>query len=510
MDDNADSRISDLTRSSVRRYSLNGCEKSSPTYFSILLDTICLAGEVHVIVRRDRSWALLGLILIALMGFSSASANAQSSPLVPGSTPEQLKEKAFDLEKASRWEDALQTWCKLYGLDRQNEEAHKHIQICLRRMFQGQRLLDRSLRERVLSLSHTQSLALYAEVLTTLNTAYIDRSKVTPGRLFQQGLDEFLISLNDEKFRKIHMPEASNSAVRTFQSRLREYMAVRPVDSVADAVDLLKMIASTARRDLHLSKDKTSAVVLEFIGGACNSLDEYTSYLSPADLDLEMRPTMEPSVIVDDTFLKNGIGYFKIAHFRDTTPEEMDTAINALRMAPGGMNLRVLVMDLRGNPGGLFSAAVQVVERFIPAGVIVSTQARLEEFNKVYSSGARMNVIDLPLVVLVDGTTASAAEVLASAFRDHQRATLIGTPTYGKGSIQRVLQFSTGEELDEQGKPKPRSGGIRITLARFYSPNGQSLSGAGVTPHVLEQDKSRQLDAAIGQALRFVSAMTPR
>ena len=121
-----------------------------------------------------------------------------------------------------------------------------------------------------------------------------------------------------------------------------------------------------------------------------------------------------------------------------------------------------------------------------------------------------MNVIDLPMVVLVDGMTASAAEVLASSFRDHQRATLIGTPTYGKGSIQRVLQFSTGEELDEQGKPKPRSGGIRITLARFYSPNGQSLSGAGVTPHVLEQDKSRQLDAAIGQAMRFVSAMTPR
>ena len=203
-------------------------------------------------MRLGRSWLLLGLVLIFLLGFSSASAIAQAGPFAPGAMPDQLKDKAVELEKAARWEDALQTWCKLYGLDRQNEEAHKHIQICLRRMFQGQRLLDKSLREKVLSLSHTQSLALYTEVLTTLNTAYIDRSKVSPGRLFQQGLDEFLISLNDAKFRKIHMPEASDSAARTFQTRLREYMAARPVDSVADAVDLVKMIASTARRDLHL------------------------------------------------------------------------------------------------------------------------------------------------------------------------------------------------------------------------------------------------------------------
>ena len=98
---------------------------------------------------------------------------------------------------------------------------------------------------------------------------------------------------------------------------------------------------------------------------------------------------MEPSVVYDASFLKDGIGYLRITHFRDTTPEEMDTAINGLKMSPQGMNLRVLVMDLRGNPGGLFSAAVQVVERFVPEGVIVSTQARLEEFNKVYRKTGR-------------------------------------------------------------------------------------------------------------------------
>jgi C-terminal peptidase prc len=265
-------------------------------------------------------------------------------------------------------------------------------------------------------------------------------------------------------------------------------------------------VAATAKRDLHISK--TSVVVLEFIGGACNSLDEYTAYLSPAELTAESRIGSESSV-ADAGFLKDGIGYLRITHFRDTTPAEVDTAVAALRMAPQGMNLRVLVMDLRGNHGGLFTSAVQVAGRFIPEGVIATTQGQLDEFNQVHNGGAKMGVIDLPLIVLVDGSTASAAEVLAGAFRDHQRATLVGTATFGKGSIQRVLQFSTAEETDEHGKTKSRTGGIRITLARFFSPNGQAVNGAGIAPHVVESEKARQLEAALEQAARYVSEMMP-
>lgn len=456
--------------------------------------------------RRCRNWPILGLALFVSMSFSPASVLGQTTSIPATPTAEQLRSKAAEFEKAGKWNEALQAWCKLYGLDRQNEEANDHIQICLRRLFQSQRPTDKSLREKVLSLSHSQALAMYGEVLTTLHAAYVDKAKVTPARLFQQGLDEFLIALNDENFRKLHMPEVRDAAIRVFQTRLREYMALRVVDTVPDAVDLVKAIAATAKRDLHLTK--TSVIVLEFVGGACNSLDEYTSYLSPADLAAESRMGSEASV-VDAGFLKDGIGYFRISHFKDTTPQEVDNAIAALKMAPQGMNLRVLVMDLRGNHGGLFSAAVQVVERFIPAGVIATTQGQLDEFNKVHSSSMKMNVVDLPLIVLVDGSTASAAEVLAAAFRDHQRATLVGTPTFGKGSIQRILEFRTAEDLDEHGKVKPRSGGIRITLARFFSPNGQAINGAGVSPHVSEPDKMRQLELALEQAMRYISVPGP-
>ncbi len=462
-------------------------------------------GRWQVVDCRRRGRAFWGPCLIVLTGLIPAATFAESKPTA-NLSPDQSEAKALLLEKDGQWNEALQIWCRIYGQDRQNDDANKHIQICLRRIFQVQRQSDKSLREKVLSLSHSQALALYTEVLTTLHSAYVDRDRVAPNRLFQQGLDEFLTSLNDPRFRKQNMASVSVREISEFQSRVREFMTLRTADSVPEAVALVKQIATTAKRDLQI--DKTSVVVLEFIAGACNSLDEYTSYLSPDDLVMAEARMEGDLSVVDTQYLKDGIGYFKITHFRESTADEVDAAIAALKMSPQSMmGLKALVIDLRDNTGGLFSGAVQVVERFIPEGVIVSTQGRLDEFNKVHNACPKMHVIDLPLVVLVNGTTASAAEVLAAALRDHQRATLVGTPTYGKGSIQRILQFQTAEETEPNGKSQPRAGGLRITLARFFSPNGQAINGAGINPHVLERgDERQQLQAAIEQASRYVSA----
>jgi hypothetical protein len=453
-------------------------------------------------VERVRLGKWTGVILALWLGIAVESSRAQAPD---AATLARLQAQAHSMEKDGKWNEALQAWCQIYGHDRQHAIAHEHIQICLRRVLQSNRHVDQSLREKVLSLNHSQALALYSEVLTTLQAAYVDRSKVSPDRLFRQGLDEFILSLNHPNFRKQHLASAHEREIRAFERRLREFMELRTVESVADAVALLKQLAVTAKRDLRIAE--TSVIVLEFVSGACNSLDEYTAYLSPADLASETMGMAEPSV-VDATVLKDGIGYLRITHFRDTTAEELDAALATMKL--GGVLPRAIVMDLRGNAGGLFSAAVQVVERFLPQGVVVSTQGQLDEFNRVLNVGGRMDVIDLPLIVLVDAGTASAAEVLAGAFRDHQRATLVGTATYGKGSIQRVLQFQTAEEIDPSGKPRARSGAIRITLARFFSPNGQAINGAGVIPHLVEQDRMRQLDLAMEQASRFVSVMPPR
>jgi carboxyl-terminal processing protease len=158
--------------------------------------------------------------------------------------------------------------------------------------------------------------------------------------------------------------------------------------------------------------------------------------------------------------------------------------------------MRVLVIDLRGNPGGLFAAAVQVAERFLPAGVIVSTHGQLRAYAKMYVAQNPLTATDVPLVVLVDGDTASAAEVVAGALKENDRAFLVGQPTYGKGSIQKLLTLQAGA-------------GLNLTLARFYSPRGQPFAGAGVAPHLVEPRrdgmKDFQLDLAIEQAARLLT-----
>ena len=182
-----------------------------------------------MVFRRSGNWLIHGLCLCVFAGLPIASVNAQTT-FAPILSIDQLQEQAARFEFDGKWNDALQVWCKIYGQDRQNTEANKHIQNCLRRIFQAQRQIDRSLREKVLSLSHSQALALYGEVLTTLHGAYVDRSKVVPSRLFQQGLDEFLLSLNDANFRKQHLKGIRDKEISDFQTRLREFMTLRSIE----------------------------------------------------------------------------------------------------------------------------------------------------------------------------------------------------------------------------------------------------------------------------------------
>jgi carboxyl-terminal processing protease len=196
--------------------------------------------------------------------------------------------------------------------------------------------------------------------------------------------------------------------------------------------------------------------------------------------------------ILTELVRDDGVGYIRLANFQKTTPQEMESALLSLR----SRGMRVLVLDLRGNPGGLFPAAVQVADRFLPQGVIVTTQGQMRGLSKTYLAQNPLTAVDVPLVVLVDGDTASAAEVVAGALKDNQRALLIGQTTYGKGSIQSLVPLQLG-------------GGIRLTLARFYTPRGQPFTGVGVTPHLFEprRDPMRdyQLELAFEQAARILT-----
>jgi C-terminal processing protease CtpA/Prc len=437
----------------------------------------------------------------------SASLLAQA----PGTpTPEQLQAKAVKHEQSGKWELAVQIWLQLYNQDKQNLEVRERLQVCLRHLLQHQRFIDDSVREKLVSLNHTDALSLYSEVLNKLHNFYVDRSKVMPDRLYQQGVEEFTTALGDATFREAYLKKTPHAKVKAFQTELREVWAKKDVLSVKHARELLTEIVIKCKKDLEISKP--SVVIVEFLAGACNSLDEYSAYLTPNQLAAEVSETMSHASVTDIQMPRDGVGYFRIAQFKDTTATEVDNAVNTLRMQARDAGLRVIIMDLRGNPGGLFSASIQVAERFLPDGVIVTTQGSAVEVNKTFQAAGGPNVVGLPLIVLVDAGTASAAEALAGALRDQNRATLIGTTTFGKGTVQRVITFSTAEDSNERGKTKSRTGGIRITLARFFSPNGQPITGTGISPHISEQDKMRQLDIALEHAGRFTSPvmMTPR
>jgi carboxyl-terminal processing protease len=175
-------------------------------------------------------------------------------------------------------------------------------------------------------------------------------------------------------------------------------------------------------------------------------------------------PSIDSVKIIDAA---SGLGYLRLTSFQKTTPRELDAALWQLHR----LGMRSLVMDLRGNPGGLLTTSVEVADRFIAEGRIVSTRGRSPDQNWTYSAH-QPGTWRTPLFVLIDQDSASAAEIFAGAIRDHGRGTLIGKTSYGKGSVQSI--FSLGQAR----------AGLRLTTAKFYSPNGLPFAHIGVRPDI--------------------------
>lgn len=189
------------------------------------------------------------------------------------------------------------------------------------------------------------------------------------------------------------------------------------------------------------------------------------------------------------------VGYLRLAAIRDTTAGELDDAVISLK----ARGARVLVIDARGNTGGSFPAAIQVAQRFLPGGIVVTTQGQAPEFaHRVFSSDSGMAAFDLPVVLLIDTKTMSAAEAVAAAWKEHNRATLVGLPTFGKGAVQSPVRLTAAD-----GPDGPRSGVLVLTVATMFGPRGGPINGVGVVPHVLEADAARQLDVAIAKAVEL-------
>lgn len=191
-------------------------------------------------------------------------------------------------------------------------------------------------------------------------------------------------------------------------------------------------------------------------------------------------PSIEEVGIVDGS---SGVARVKITSFQKNTATDLEAALRRLDAA----GMRALVIDLRGNPGGLLSAAVDVADLFLDHGLVVATRGRSPEEDFNYSAG-RPGTWRTPLVVLIDGDSASSSEILAGAIRDHRRGTIVGSRSYGKGSIQGIFP------LDAAGV------GMRLTTAKFFSPRGLPYSGVGVDPDVSVHSVAKPVDGVLAAA----------
>lgn len=219
-------------------------------------------------------------------------------------------------------------------------------------------------------------------------------------------------------------------------------------------------------------------------------------------------PVLVPTVYGTRLMNPKEIGYARIGTFTPTTPRELDAALNHLK-AEGA---RVIVLDLRGNHGGSFLAGVDTARRLLPAGLIVTTQGQASDVdNRVFSSMSGMSAHDVKVVLLIDAETASAAEVVAAALKDNDRATLVGMPTFGKGTMQYPMRLVTLDDVDPAtGKRIPKTGTVRVTIAKLVAPRSGPINGVGVVPHFLEADAAQQLELAVEKAVELLPIAMPQ
>lgn len=184
--------------------------------------------------------------------------------------------------------------------------------------------------------------------------------------------------------------------------------------------------------------------------------------------------TMQREIIkvksVKSKTLERGFAYIRLTQFQERSGEDLSKALSQLRTENGG-SLQGLVLDLRNNPGGLLDQAVEVADQFLSSGLIVYTQGRDADAQMEFSAKRSGTEPDYPIVVLINGGSASASEIVAGALQDHGRAVIMGVQSFGKGSVQTIIPLS-----DDSG--------LRLTTAKYYTPNGTSIQARGIVPDI--------------------------
>ncbi len=312
---------------------------------------------------------------------------------------------------------------------------------------------------------------LFESVFRRVQNEYVE--PVTDSALYRKSLDGMLYELRDpystflppDRFARLTETTSGNYAGLGVEVDLRDgwLIVVAPLaGGPAERAGVQsgdRIIEIGGKQTKGWTNEEASKVLRGKPGTTVSLKIERPGISSPIDLKVQ-RTTIHQSAVRRASLLGEGVGYIDLKAFSDSTVKELNNAISSLL----GRGMKTLVLDLRTNPGGLLAQGVRVSDMFLdPGQKIVSMRGRLAEANRDYADSAKQRWPKLPLLVLVDGRSASAAEIVAGALQDHDRAVIIGTPTYGKGSAQSVISFGL-------------QGGLKITTARWFTPAGRSIA----------------------------------
>jgi carboxyl-terminal processing protease len=323
-----------------------------------------------------------------------------------------------------------------------------------------------------------EQLRLFTEVLSIVQNQYVD--EMPPKDLIYnaikgtlRGLDPHSSFLDPENYKEMQVETSGSFGGLGIEITLRDDVltVVSPIEGTPayraglQPGDRIVRIDGLATKDMQLSdavkrmRGKPGTKVT--ISIAREGMTELK------DVDITREQIRVHSVRTQD--LGQGVAYIKLRQFQEQSSHDLDQALE--KFAKGGM--KALVLDLRNNPGGLLTAAVEVTERFVDDGkLVVYTEGRVRNQNMRFSAHSKHPYSALPMVVLVNQGSASASEIVAGALQDYGRAVVVGTQSFGKGSVQTIIPLSDGS-------------GLRLTTAKYFTPKGRSIHGKGITPDIV-------------------------
>ncbi len=325
-----------------------------------------------------------------------------------------------------------------------------------------------------------ENLRLFTEVLSIIQSQYVD--EVPPKDIIYgaikgtlRGLDPHSSFLDPEMYKEMQVETTGSFGGLGIEITLKDDIltVVAPIEGTPayragiQPGDRIMKIEGLTTKEMQLTdavkrmrgKPGTKVTITIMREG----------WTEPRDFPITREQIRVQSVRTEE--VEPGIEYIRLRQFQEQTASDLDGVLD--RFTKNGNKMQGLILDLRNNPGGLLTASVEVTEKFIESGrLVVYTEGRVRNQNMRFQANAKRVYADFPMVVLVNQGSASASEIVAGALQDWGRAIVIGTPTFGKGSVQTIIPLSDGS-------------GLRLTTAKYFTPKGRSIHGKGIAPDIV-------------------------